>query len=82
MMSILLTVDNCHIEIEWISYHSVRSSMNNINSEIKGEYCEKSVDEPDGRDGTEEDEPEVEEDVDLFIDNVEWENTEGIMVLH
>ena len=42
------------------------------------EYCEKPVDQPDTGDRRQEDEPEVEEDVDLLIDDVERENAERI----
>ena len=49
--------------------------MDNINSKIKWEDGEESVEEPDGRYGRKEDKPEVEEDVDLLIDDVEWEDT-------
>ena len=47
-----------------------------------GDNCEEAVDEPDCRDGSEEDEPEVEEDVDLFIDDIQGKNTEGIVFLN
>ena len=47
-----------------------------------GDDCEEAVDEPDCRDGSEKDKPEVEEDVDLFIDDVQGKNTEGIMFLN
>ena len=55
--------------------------MDNINSEIKWEDGEESVEEPDGRHGCKEDKPEVEEDVNLLIDDVKWEDTQCIMSL-
>ena len=43
--------------------------------------CDESVDQPDAGDGGEKYEPEIDEDVDLLIDDVEWENTESVVVL-
>ena len=45
------------------------------------EYCEESVDQPNTGDRGQEDEPEVKEDVDLLIDDVQRENTQSIVVL-
>ena len=42
---------------------------------------QQPVEEPHGRDGTEEDKPEVEENVDLLIDDVYRKYTEGVVVL-
>ena len=46
-----------------------------------GEYCEESVDQPNTGDRGQEDEPEVKEDVDLLIDDVQRENTQSVVVL-
>ena len=45
--------------------------MDNVDSEISGEDGEESVEEPRSGDGAQEDEPEVEEDVDLLVDDVD-----------
>ena len=60
----------------------VRSEVDVADSEIKAEDGEESVEETHGRDGGQEDEPEVEDDVDLFIDDVERQHTEGIRLLY
>ena len=45
------------------------------------EYSEEPVDQPDTGDRGQEHEPEVEEDVDLLIDDVQRKNTQSIVVL-
>ena len=55
--------------------------MDDGDSEVVGEDGQESVDHPHSSDGGQEDEPEVEEDVDLLIDDVEGKNTKGIMLL-
>ena len=47
-----------------------------------GDNSEEAIDEPDCRDSGEKDKPEVEEDVDLFINDVQWENTESVVFLN
>ena len=47
-----------------------------------GDNCEKTIDKPNSRDGSKKDEPEEEEYVNLLIDDVQWEHTEGIMLLN
>ena len=65
-----------------ITYRSIRSGKDDHDSEIVGEDCGESVEEADGREGAEEDEPEVEEDVDLLIDDVQRQNTESVVSLN
>ena len=45
------------------------------------ENGEEPVDQPDTGDRGQEDEPEVKEDVDLLIDDVQRENTQSVVVL-
>ena len=65
-----------------ILYHSFWAGKDNADADIMGDNCEEAVDEPDCRDGSEEDKPEVEEDVDLFIDDIQGKDTEGIVFLN
>ena len=47
-----------------------------------GEDGGEPVEEADGGESPEEDKPEVEEDVDLLVDDVQRQNTEGIVSLN
>ena len=47
-----------------------------------GEDCGESVEEADSRECAEEDEPEVEEDVDLLVDDVQRQNTQSVVSLN
>ena len=55
--------------------------MDNVDSEISGEDGEESVEEPRGGDGAQEDEPEVEEDVDLLVDDVDGQDAQRVVGL-
>ena len=55
--------------------------MDNVDSEIFREDGEESVEEPRGGDGAEEDEPEVEEDVDLLVDDVDGQDAQRVVGL-
>ena len=56
--------------------------MDNVDSEIFREDGEESVEEPRGGDSAEEDKPEVEEDVDLLVDDVQGQNTQSVVSLN
>ena len=60
----------------------VGSEVNVADSEIKAEDGEESVEETNSGDGSQEDEPEVEDNVDLLIDDVERQHTQGISLLN
>ena len=64
------------------AYPAIRSGIDDVDSEIMREYCEESVDQPNTGDRGQEDEPEVKEDVDLLIDDVQRENTQSVVVLN
>ena len=69
-------------ECDQILVHSaVRSEVDVADSEIKGEDGEESVEETHSGDSSQEDEPEVESNVDLLIDDVQRENTQSICLL-
>ena len=55
--------------------------MDNVDSEISGEDGEESVEEPRSGDGAQEDEPEVEEDVDLLVDDVDGQDAQRVVGL-
>ena len=65
-----------------IPYHSVRAGEDDADTDIMGDNSEEAIDEPDCRDSGQKDKPEVEEDVDLFIDDVQGENAESVMFLN
>ena len=65
-----------------ILYHSFRVGMDNTDTDIMGDNCQKTVDKPDCGDGSEKDKPEIEKDVDLLIDDIQGKNTEGVMLLN
>ena len=64
------------------TYRSVRSGIDDHHSEIVGEDGGESVEETHGGECAQEDEPEVEEDVDLLVDDVQGQNTQGIVSLN
>ena len=70
-------------QTDQILVHSfVRPEVNVAHSEIEAEDGEESVEETNSGDGGQEDEPEVEDDVDLLIDDVERKHAEGISLLN
>ena len=66
---------------KYFSHHSIWSEVDNVDSEISGEDGEESVEEPRGGDGAQEDEPEVEEDVDLLVDDVDGQDAQRVVGL-
>ena len=65
-----------------VIYHSVRACVDNTDTDIKRQNCEETVDKPDSGDCGEENKPEVEKDVNLFIDDVQRKDTESIVLLN
>ena len=65
-----------------ITYRSIRSGKDDHDSEIVGEDGCEPVEEADCGESPEEDKPEVEEDVNLLVDDVQRQNTEGIVSLN
>ena len=59
---------------------SVGPGVDHVDPHGVGDDGEQPVDQPDARDGCEEDKPEVEKDVDLLIDDVLGKDTQGVML--
>ena len=66
---------------KYFSHHSIWSEVDYVDSEIFREDGEESVEEPRGGDSAEEDKPEVEEDIDLLIDDVDRQNAQRVVGL-
>jgi len=64
-----------------LAHLTIGPSVDHIHPHLVREDGEEPVDEPDARDGGEKYKPEVEKHVDLLVDDVKWENAEGVMLL-
>ena len=66
------------IRIKLVSHHFVEE----IESELRNQYCHGSVEEEEERDEAEDDEPEPEDEIYFLIDDVLCEHTHPVLVLH